>query len=145
MFDDVLNQALGDLVGNDLGRVGIQHETLHDPIAVPLQPLDKLNADKGIQTIEKVLYSNRNLAVDESLDITVRRVDLAKGGFRGSIAKIKGDYNSLDLKTSIVTIQNEDKLYMARAIGIRWAKLKQCTQDELSEITKTRQMESNLD
>ena len=39
MFDHVLNEARGDLVGNDLGRVIIQHEGLHDPIVIPLQPM----------------------------------------------------------------------------------------------------------
>ena len=31
-FDDVLDQARGDLAGNDLGRVVIHHEGLHDPM-----------------------------------------------------------------------------------------------------------------
>ena len=33
---------------------------------------------------------------------------------------------------------------MARAIGVSWAKLKRCTKEEWSEITKNRQNKSNL-
>jgi hypothetical protein len=44
MFEDVLDQAWGNLAGNDLGRVVIHHQVLQDPIKVPLQPWDKLTA-----------------------------------------------------------------------------------------------------
>ena len=38
MFHHVLQEARGNLAGNDLGRVVIQHDDLHDPIVIPLQP-----------------------------------------------------------------------------------------------------------
>ena len=59
MFDQVLNEAWGDLAGNDLGRIIIQHEGLHDPIVIRLQPWDRLNAEVVMGTIEKVLNSNQ--------------------------------------------------------------------------------------
>ena len=71
MFEQVLEEARGNLAGNDLGRVVIQHDKLHDPIIIPLQPLDQLNADVVMGTIEKVLNSNQNLTVDESMDILI--------------------------------------------------------------------------
>ena len=144
MFEDVLHEARGDLAGNDLGRIVIQHDGLHDPIVVPLQPWDQLNADVVMETIEKVLNSNQNLAVDESFDIAVGTVDLPKGGARRRITKLKGKKNSIDLKKSIVTIRNDDQLCMARAIGVSWTKLKRCTPEEWKDITKTRGKKSNL-
>ena len=95
-------------------------------------------------TIEKVLNSHQNLAVDESLDISIGSVDLPKGGARRRITKIKGKNNSLQLKKSVITIENDDQLCMARAIGVSWAKLKRYTKEEWSEITKDRQQKSNL-
>lgn len=109
MFDDVLDQARG--VENDLGRVLIHHESLHDPIIVPLQPWDQLNADKVMETIEKVLNSNESLSVDESFEITVGSIDLPKGGARRRINDLKGNNNSLHLKTFIVTTENNDQLF----------------------------------
>ena len=53
MFHHVLQEARGNLVGNDLGHVVIHHDGLHDPIVIPLQPWDQLNADVVIGTIEK--------------------------------------------------------------------------------------------
>ena len=146
MFDHVLNEARADLAGNDLGCVILLHEVLHDPIVMPLQPLDEINAEVMMGTIEKVLNSNQNLSVDESLDVSIGSVDLPKGSGRPRMrfTKIKGKNNLLQLKTSIVTIGYDDKLCMARAIGVSWAKLKRCTKDEWSNITKKGQEKSNL-
>ena len=69
MFEQVLEEACGNLAGNDLGCVVIQHDELHDPIIIPFQPWDQLNADVVMGTIEKVLNSNQNLIVDESMSI----------------------------------------------------------------------------
>ena len=35
MFEDILDEARGDLSGNDLGRVVVHHNRLQDPIVVP--------------------------------------------------------------------------------------------------------------
>ena len=100
MSDHVLNEAQGDLAGNDFRRVIIQHEGLHDSIVIPLRPWDQLNADVVIGTIEKVLNNNQNLSVDEGFDITIGSVDLPKGsgGPGRRITKIKGKNNSLQSK-----------------------------------------------
>ena len=55
MFEDILDEARGDLMGNDLGRVVIHHDGLQDPIVVPFQPWDRLNVDVVMGQIEKVL------------------------------------------------------------------------------------------
>ena len=132
MFEEVLDHARGDLAGIDLGRIVIHHAGLHDAIVVPLQPWETLNADTVLAIIEKVLNSNQDLSIDDSFDISVGSIDLPKGsgGPRRHINKLKGKNNSLQLKTSIVTIENEDKLCMARAIGVSRAKLKRCTSEE---------------
>ena len=64
MFEHVLQEARGDLAGKDLGPVVIQHHGLHDPIVVPPQPWDQLDSNKVMDTIEKVLNSHQNSAVD---------------------------------------------------------------------------------
>ena len=139
MFERVLEDARYELVGNDLGRVVIQHDALHDPIIIPLQRWDQLNADVVLGTIEKVLNSNQNLTVDESMDISIGTVELPKGSGSTNrrITKIKGKNNSLDLKKKsvVLTIENKDQLCMARAIGVSWAKFKRCTPEEWAEIT----------
>ena len=68
MFEDILDEARGDLGGNDLGRVVIHHDGLQDPIVVPLQPWDRLNVDVVMGQINKVLNSHQELAMNESFE-----------------------------------------------------------------------------
>jgi hypothetical protein len=100
-----------------------------------------------METIEKVLNSQQELGIDDSFEIAIGSIDLPKGGGgpRRRITKLKGEKNSLKLKTSIVTIENSDQICMARAIGVAWAKLRRCADDEWREITKQRGKKSNLD
>ena len=66
MFEDIFQDARGDQGGNDLGRVVIHHDGLHDPIVVPLKPLDRSNVDVVMEHIEKVLNSLQELSVNDS-------------------------------------------------------------------------------
>lgn len=144
LFQDDMKQARGSLSGNDLGRLVIHHDGLHDPDVVPLQVSDTLEANKAMATLEIVLNINQELSINDSFDITMGTVDLPKGGTRWRITRIKGPKNSLGLKKSIVTIEKDDHLCMARAIGVNWAKLRpRCTPEEWKELDEeeTRQNE----
>ena len=146
MFEDILDEARGDLAGNDLGRVVIHHDGLQDPIVVPLQPWDRLNVDVVMGQIEKVLNSHQELAMNESFEITIGSINLPKGsGKRRPITSLEGDKNSIQIKKSIVTIDNDDQLCMARAIGVGWAKLNRCTKEEWDELTRYQKSKSQLE
>ena len=84
-----------------------------------------------------MLNNNQNLTVDESMDISIGSVALSKGScsLNLRITKIKGKNNSLQLKTSIVTIDNDNQLCLAIAIGVSWAKFMRCTSEEWAEVT----------
>ena len=145
MFDDVLDQARGDLAGNNLGRVVIQHDALSNPIVVLLRPLDDLNANTVMETIEKILNSHENLSIDDSFDITVGSIELPKGGARCRTTRLDGEGNSLERKKSIVTILNNDQLCMARSISVSWAKLNRCSAAEWKDIARSRGSKTNLE
>ena len=145
MFEDILDEARGDLAGNDLGRVVVHHDGLQDPIVVPLQPWDRLNVDVVMGQIEKVLNSHQELAMNESFEITIGKINLPKGSGRRPITSLEGDKNSIQIKKSIVTIDNDDQLCMARAIGVGWAKLNRCTKEEWEDLTRSQKFKTNLE
>ena len=145
MFEDILDEARGDLASNDLGRVVIHHDGLQDPIVVPLQPWDRLNVDVVMGQIEKVLNSHQELAMNESFEITIGTINLPKWSGRRPITSLEGDKNSIQIKKSIVTIDNDDQLCMARAIGVGWAKLNQCTKEEWDDLTRSQKFKTNLE
>jgi len=99
LFQEALNQARGDLAGNDLGRVVIHHDGLNHPIVVPLQAWDGLNANKVMETLEKTLNSNESLCLDHSFDIAIGTVDMPKGGARRHITRIRGTKKLARLET----------------------------------------------
>ena len=145
MFEDILDESRGDLLGNDLGRVVIHHDGLQDPIVVPLQPWDRLNVDVVMGQIEKVLNSHQELAINESFEITIGTINLPKGSGRRPITSREGDKNSIQIKKSIVTIDSDDQLCMARAIGVGWAKLNRCTKEEWDDLTRSQKFKTNLE
>ena len=102
------------------------------------------NSDTKTGNHNKTTALEQNLSVDESMDIAVGTVDLPKVGVRKRNTKTKGKNNSLQLKTSNVTIENEDQLCMTRAIGVSRAKLKRCTPEEWKEVTENRGKKTNL-
>ena len=144
MFEDILDEARRDLAGNDLGRIVIHHDGLQDPIVVPLQPWDRLKVDDLMGQIEKVLNSHQELAMKESFEITIWMINLPKGSGRRPITSLQGDKNWIQIKRSLVTIDNEDQLCMARAIGVGWAKLNQCTKEEWDDFTQYQKSKSQL-
>ena len=121
MFEDILQEARGDQVGNNLGRVVIHHDGLHNPILVPLRPWDHLNVDVVMEHIEKVLNSHQELFVNDSFEITIGAIDQLKGSRRRPITSHHGHKNSIQINTSLVNTDNNDQLCMSRAIGVRWS------------------------
>ena len=132
------------MAGNHLGHVVVHHDGLQDPIVVPLQPWDRLNVDIVLGQIEKVLNSHQELAMNESFEITIGTINLPKGSGRRPITSLEGHKNSIQIKKSIVTIDNDDQLCMARAIGLGWAKLNRCTKEEWDNLTQSQKFKTNL-
>ena len=63
--------------------------------------------------IEKVLNNHQELSVNDSFDITIGAIDLPKGGGKGDrrpITSLHGHNNSIQIKTSLVTIDKNDQL-----------------------------------
>jgi hypothetical protein len=124
MFDDVLSQARGHKA--DLGRVVVSHPNLNNPIAVPLQSWEDLDADVVMSEITKVFNSNETIPVDEHLLVTVGSIDLPKGGSwcgnKLSVTSLFGPNNSLMRKKSVLYIENDNNLCLPIAIGLCFLK-----------------------
>ena len=123
MFEDVLSNVRENLTDQDKGRVIINHGSLHDPIAIPLQHLGNMNGEVIMATIEKVLQSHEELMVDDTFDITVGTIEVPKGGRGRRITQLQGENNSIHRKKSMIEIVNDDYLCLARALVVGEANL----------------------
>ncbi|KAK3100662.1 hypothetical protein FSP39_023320 [Pinctada imbricata] len=134
MFDDVLSQARGH--NADLGRVVIEHPSLSDPIVVPLQPWENIDADEVMDQISKVLNSDEELELDENMTVTVGSINLPKGGAKKPVTRLYGSENSLKKKTSVFYIENDNNLCLALSVGLCFLKIcKHVDEDTWNNIT----------
>ena len=90
-----------------------------------------------------VLNSHQELSVNDSLEITIEAIDQPKRIGRRPITSLQGAKNSIQIKKSLVTIDNDDRLCMPRAIGVEWAKLNLCTKEEWDDLTQYQKSKSN--
>lgn len=93
--------------GNDLDRVVISHPSLNHEIVVQLQNLDELNPNTVIETVENLLSSNEDLAMDDDFDISIGTIE---------IPTVKKHY------TGYVNNTN-DTSCSQRSISYAWAKM----------------------
>ena len=91
MFAKVIRQARGSLTDEDMGHVIIHHPDLTNPIVIPLRPLIDLKPEVIMSIIENVLSSHENLAIDDSLKISVGTIEIPKGGKRLVITSTSGE------------------------------------------------------
>lgn len=127
MFDDVLDNVRGN--STDLGRIVIHHAGLQNPIVVPLQPWEKLDSEAVMDGITKVLNSNEELIVDDSLEISVGSIEIPSGsGCSLPITSLFGPGNSLKRKRSVFEVIS-DTLCLPISIGF----LKTCKKVKMTE------------
>ena len=124
MFDDVLSQARGH--DADLGRVVLSHPNLNNPIVVPLQSWENLDADAVMSEVTKVLNSNETIPVDDHLLVTVGSIDIPKGGSwsgnKLAVTSLFGPKNTLKRKKSVLYVKNDNNLCLPIAIGLCFMK-----------------------
>lgn len=137
MFDDILDKVRGD--ANDLGRIVVHHGGLDNPIVIPLQPWENIDSDVVMESISKVLNSNEELVVDDSLEVNVGSISVpsGSGGNNLPITSLFGPRNSLDKKKSIFEIESgDDHLCLPKAIGVCFLKTcKKVNAAEWKELT----------
>lgn len=128
MFEEMLERAVNDFNGQDLGRVYITHPDLRKPIVVPPRTLEHLTAEAIMEAIENVLQSEEDLSVSSEMEIQIGVASLQRGAARKPITNIERDIKN---KHSIVKINNtKDNMCLARALIVGVAHTKWREQPE---------------
>ncbi len=114
-----------------MGRVVLHHQSLENPIVVPLLSLEDLNANVILGHVENVMKSQHHLALDDSFHVEIGLIDMPKGGHN-----ITNVSESVKLKRSIVEITNTDYLCLARAPSVCFAKAHQVSKMAWEDLLK---------
>ena len=122
IFHHLLEEVKEGMAPNDQVRFILRSEQLEKPISLPFMPVERLNTERVYSQIERVIQSNQEFRLNDTVTIDINHVKSPVGSGR----KKRTTYNIddyLDEKKSVVRIQNKDDLCLARALVVGIAKV----------------------
>ena len=106
---------------HDQVRLILNSHQLDKPISLPFLQRDRLTLERFLAAVERVVQSNEQFTLDDSVNVNVVHVKMPQGG-TGRKRNIVNLESYLTKKRGIVQIKNKDELCCARAIIVAKAK-----------------------
>ena len=124
IFDHLIKDVTKGMNPNDQVRFVLSSKQLQTPIAMPFCSLEELTTEKVLSQVEKVVQSNEEFRLNDTVNIDVIRVEMPQGSGRlkRTILNIR-DY--LTKKQCVIPINNKDNLCLARALVVSIARIEQ--------------------
>ena len=122
IFEHLLNDVTTGMNDQDQVRFVLRSEQLDTPISMPFMPVAQLTPERVFSQIERVIQSNRDFRLNDTVVVDIVHVEAPQGSGRSrrTILNIK---EFLHKKRSIITITNNDDLCLARALVVAIAKI----------------------
>ena len=122
IFDHLLKDVTEGMNSTDQVRFVLRSNQLQFPISLPFCPLEELTTEKVLSHVEKVVQSNEEFRLDNTVNIDIIRVAMPQGSGRSkrTVLNIR-DY--LKKKGSVIPITNKDNLCLARALVVSIARI----------------------
>ena len=106
----------------DQVRFVLRSDQLDTPISIPFIPLAQLTTERVFSQIERVIQSNRDFRLNDTVTVDIIRVEEPQGGGTSKRTTLNiREY--LKEKKSIITINNNDNLCLARALVVAVARI----------------------
>ena len=121
MIESLLNTVFSGVAQRDQVRLVLKSPHLKNPISLPFMERSRLTPERVLTEVEKVIQSNEDFRLDESVEIDFLHVNMPHGGV-GTKRAIINLEKHLDRKHCIVRIQNNDEICLARALVVAIAK-----------------------
>ena len=122
IFESLLNNVIKDVPENDQVRFVLQSPQLEHPISIPFLSASRLTTERILAQIERVVQSNHEFRLNDSVNVNVVHVEMPQGGTGTKRSEINLEKH-LTKKGSVIRIQNEDDLCLARALVVSVAKI----------------------
>ncbi|MEW8544218.1 MAG: hypothetical protein AB2693_11855, partial [Candidatus Thiodiazotropha sp.] len=142
LFTSIFQELTKGAKTNDLVRITVESPSLDYPISIPFLKIPELTADRFMSELERVLQSNEDFTIDESLVIEVTLVDMPDGGVHQKRCAFVNTRQFLLQKQCIIQITNDDDLCCARAIVTAKAKIDR--HDQWNNIRQGRHIQEQL-
>ena len=122
IFDHLLKDVTEGMNSTDEVRFVLSSNQLQTPIALPFCPLEELTTEKVLSHVEKVVQSNEEFRLDNTVNIDIIRVAMPQGSGRLKRTTLN-IRDHLKKKKSVITITNKDNLCLARALVVSIARI----------------------
>ena len=120
----ILKDVTRDMNEKDQVRFVLRSEQLDLPISIPFIPLAQLTTERVFSQIERVIQSNRDFRLNDTVTVDIIRVEEPQGGTsNGKSKRTTLNIREYLKKKSVITINNTDNLCLARALVVAIARI----------------------
>ena len=117
----LLEDVKEGMAPNDQVRFILRSDQLETPISLPFMPVERLTAERVYSELERVIQSNQEFRLNDTVTIDINHVEAPQGSGRKKRTTFDID-DFLSEKGSVVRIRNKDDLCLARALVVARAK-----------------------
>ena len=121
-FQHLSDRLTSDIAPHDQVRLILNSHQLDKSISLPFLQRDRLTPERFLAAVERVVQSNDQFTLDDSVSVNVVHVEMPQGAGRKRRDVVNLE-SFLRKKDCIVQIKNKDDLCCARAIVVAKAKL----------------------
>ena len=122
IFEHLLNDVTEGMDEKDQVRFVLRSTQLDTPISMPFMPVLQLTPERVFSQIERVIQSNRDFRLNDTVTVDIIHVEAPQGSGRSKRTTLNiKEY--LHKKNTVITIQNNDNLCLARALVVAIAKV----------------------
>ena len=122
IFEHILKDVTRDMNEKDQVRFVLRSDQLDTPISIPFMSVEQLTTERVFSQIERVIQSNRDFRLNDTVTVDIIHVEAPQGsgGRKRTTLNIR-EY--LKQKGSVITINNDDNLCLARALVVAIARI----------------------
>ena len=123
IFEQLLSDVTEGMNDRDQVRFVLRSNQLDKPISIPSMRKDQLTTERVFAAVEKVVQSNQEFRLNDTVSINIFHVEMPEGSGRRMGKRtdvVMGKH--LSRKDSVVCIKNKDDLCLARAIVVAIAR-----------------------
>ena len=144
IFEHLLKDVTRDMNEKDHVRFVLRSDQLDTPISMPFMPVEQLTTERVFSQIERVIQSNRDFRLNDTVTVDIIHVKAPQGSGRKRTTLNIREY--LRQKGSVITINNNDNLCLARALVVAVARIeKDPKYDQIRKSNKHIQLERAME
>ena len=122
IFQHLIEDVTLGMNPNDQVRFILRSDQLQTPISLPFRPLEELTPERVFSQLEKVIQSNEEFRLNDTVTVDIIHVEMPQGSGRSKRTTLNiREY--LKEKGSVITINNKDDFCLGRALAVGIARI----------------------